>query len=110
MSEHTRGQFSVRDNDEDNRTAQLDAGLPEPTEASGWFDILDPEGRVLGSAYMRSREVNRANATLWAAAPDLLEALEDAVGDLETVIAVRGDSIDLTQYRAIIAKAKGEDQ
>ncbi len=50
------------------------------------------------------------NARLIAAAPDLLEALENAVGDLKAIIEVRGDSIDLTQYRAAIAKAKGEDQ
>jgi len=55
-----------------------------------------------------------ANARLIAAAPDLLEALQDAVDDLLTSMRFRGDGWGCTEdelvgrYRAAIAKALGQ--
>lgn len=54
-------------------------------------------------------EVDKANARLIAAAPDLLDAAEGVVGDLERFVSHRGPGPDqrLALLRAAIAKAKG---
>ena len=90
------------------------------TRFSGWvvgFHITDPEHgslRPICEAYDKTGAMNpneiAANARLIAAAPELLELLERAVGRLE--IAHRnGDSIMkewVIDARAAILKATGE--
>ena len=90
------------------------------TRFSGWvvgFHITDPKHgslRPICEAYDKTGAMNpdeiAANARLIAAAPELLELLERAVGRLE--IAHRnGDSIMkewVIDARAVIAKATGE--
>ena len=101
MSKYTKGPWEV---------ARTDAGIIVRTESAkktragasryaaiGGFDRSDPE--QLAEAL--------ANARLIAAAPELLEALE------EIVSAADGDGwsqldADLRKARAAIAKAKGE--
>ena len=83
---------------------------PNHAPTDRWVITAKTVERVAVVSVRGGAESPEANARLIAAAPDLLEALEEAVGDLETMIQVRGDSIDLTAYRAAIAKAKRKDQ
>ena len=55
------------------------------------------------------REENRANAALIAAAPELLEALREALGHIEDSAEVAGQSepFSVKDYYALIAKATG---
>ena len=59
-----------------------------------------------------TRATNEANARLIAAAPDLLEALEDMLAQAEFAAEVRGGEGHMKhamrKARAAIAKAKGE--
>ena len=58
----------------------------------------------------RSAEETNANGRLIAAAPDLLDALEGCVGDLEHYVSTHGPGPDkrLAAVVAAIAKARGE--
>jgi hypothetical protein len=70
-------------------------------------DLAAPLGRVLGYTFDTSPQ-SLADATLWAAAPDLLEALE-ALYESHRVLMERGDySPEEVQARAAIVKARGE--
>lgn len=95
MSEHTKGPWGIEEDD--------DFG----------FAIIDPKNHYneIGfcSVYMdrvdKPRDVAKANANLIAAAPDLLEALENCykvlkMGEIDTALSL--------QCRLAIAKAKGE--
>jgi len=66
-----------------------------------WVEIWSPN-------FPEDEETQEANATLIAAAPDLLEALEDCLRELVTPIS--GTSIIRAEKKAIaaIAKARGE--
>ena len=71
------------------------------------LDIVAPTGRVamLDCEFSEETEdVLTANASLIAAAPDLLHALRDAVEILE------GTGLDASIQRAAIAKATGGGQ
>lgn len=54
----------------------------------------------------RPEDVREADAHLIAAAPDLLEALENCVDLIELISPIEGDEI--RRARAAIAKARGE--
>lgn len=73
-------------------------------------------GRDCGAAYLcnyESHGTNEVDARLIAAAPELLEALEDAVGELEALAKARDsdyarpDPDCITRLRAAISKATG---
>ena len=70
-----------------------------------WWEVRsnpDKDYRSMGV----SGHIGEANARLIAAAPDLLEALEDVV---KQVLGAEADMwLDIKQARAAIAKAKGE--
>ncbi len=72
--------------------------------------IEDEEGRILALVDYRERPVElnwrgKSDAALIAAAPDLLEALKDALRGLE--VLDRGESTVAKQARAAITKATG---
>jgi len=76
----------------------------------GWIDIEAPDGTcIIGDLGIRNDEYLEANANLIAAAPDLLEALEDMVRIFD-----RGLPSECIGRRTcdnaikVIAKAKGE--
>ena len=74
--------------------------------------------RVEGLGYGPSMAVRKANATLIAAAPDLLAAANNALADLEGIMPEFEPSGDrqhpawatIAELRAAITKAKGADQ
>lgn len=89
--------------------------------------VIDGQPQVIGEAFGRSSETARpparANATLWAAAPELLEALESIMESFpgeeskclydhrgicqEHFLQPRGEC-GVALARAAIAKARGE--
>jgi len=84
---------------------------------SGWQDIGVEGGNVVAIAvgfaapYWHEKSL-KANASLISAAPDLLEALKEAVEDLEATLRWRGEGWECTEdellgnARAAIAKAE----
>ena len=68
-------------------------------------------GPSIGAAYGAGEEV-KANARLIAAAPDLLEALENLHANIAEYARINNlggfDNQDMQQARAAIAKARGE--
>ena len=103
------------------------AEIPVPTSPAhtpGPWDV-EPKGSrhfvdgadgltvaYLDRAGVRERSEIEANARLIAAAPELLEALEAVLPDLEHYVATHGPGPDkrLAAARAAIAKAKGGAQ
>lgn len=67
-------------------------------------EIIGPKGQKLGRSY-GSNFSSGANARLWAAAPDLLEALRDLVDDFDRSVWTKEPM--LVKARAAIAKAEG---
>lgn len=53
-------------------------------------------------------EVNRANARLISAAPELLAALEELLGEFDESACGAGTSVRIGQARAAIRAARGE--
>lgn len=79
-----------------------------------WRDyggVIDKDGYVVAqAATFRNKEVIEANARLIAAAPDLLEALQDCVSVMS--IELKGLAViqpELRNAMAAIAKATGSD-
>jgi hypothetical protein len=73
--------------------------------ASKHLGVYDAEGWIVAEVAIENVEgCPHANARLIAAAPDLLEALEDCIRALE----VSGHLGELRVARAAIAKARGE--
>ena len=77
--------------------------------------VTDASGQPVARMNSLSVEVNEANARLIAASPELLEALQQAVGSLEWAASVIGDIPPKCDYmerieeaKAVIAKATGE--
>lgn len=83
-----------------------------PTKRGYGFVIQSEEHRGISIASLspgistdRIEPIAEANAHLIAAAPDLLEALEDAV---EALTQARYYPSELKRFKAAIAKAKGQ--
>lgn len=105
MSGHTPGPLHSYD-----MFTELSKTNYGPDEDSEWIDIKTKEGVTIGSAYMLSREENQANALLWSAAPELLEALLDARAQLEAYEEeLSGECFNDTRINRAIAKATGKD-
>lgn len=99
MAEHTPGPWS------------WDAGDIGNEYSIPYCDVFAGSGDdfIIASVNDRfDRTQGRANARLIAAAPDLLEALEDAVRWFEAYVgdADHGRAFDLTRAKAVIAKAR----
>lgn len=87
MSKHTQGPWEILN------TLEICAGKKDICEMKGWMNE------------------DQANARLIAAAPDLLNALEDLVSLAEVIMRENGEYMvddELTDARNAIAKAKGE--
>ena len=97
---------------------------PRPSHTPGPWDV-EPKGSrhfvdgadgltvaYLDRAGVRERIEIEANALLIAAAPELIEALEAVLPDLEHYVATHGPGPDkrLAIARAAIAKAKGGEK
>lgn len=115
MSKHTPGPWTLVNGY--NIFSELGAdsgdGYKAP-ENDGWLIATVELGRVInddGELVEIGHGVARANARLIAAAPELLEALEEARLTLE-VVQGRGSSVKLTLdiIDKAIAKATGESQ
>ena len=91
MSKHTPGPWTANKPTRDNGRAEIHAGCMLVAQAFNW--MLDAEGD----------EQCWADARLIAAAPELLEALQDMVSDHASLSAAT-----LAFARAAIAKATGE--
>ena len=91
MSKHTPGPWAMPDSGQ-GRISKVGVN-------GGWDGMI---ATADCGDYARSRSEGLANARLIAAAPDLLEALKDAVRDSESP----GQWLD--ESRAAIAKATGE--
>ncbi len=88
MSKHTQGPWTIR----------------EPFQGSY---SVEPSVAWLGSSSSHTRGENLANANLIAAAPDMLEALELALSNMDET----GGSLAHEHYEqveAVIRKAKSE--
>ena len=104
MGKHTPGPWEIRRN-----KAGYPYSIHAPNGDSGPGGIQDIT-RWASIGFPSSSE-GEANARLIAAAPMLLEALEEAVDDLKTIaeIGPKSVSIELQPYLTAIATAKGED-
>ena len=91
MSKHTPGPWAMPDSGQ-GRISKVGVN-------GGWDGMI---ATADCGDYARSRSEGLANARLIAAAPDLLEALKDAVRDSES------PGQWLYEARAAIAKATGE--
>lgn len=92
MAEHTRGPWSVSE--------EWGAERGEPLELC-FHSIQDSEGKFVSSTWAGPHE---ANARLIAAAPELLEALQEIMVDL--CAGYEGPTVD--KAYAAIAKALGD--
>lgn len=90
--------------------------MPGEHTPAPWRDLIGTWHVVAGdggSVCMVNRALRpaleaEANTQLIAAAPDLLEALIDALDLIETITPIEGDTV--RKVRAAIAKAKGESE
>ena len=88
---------------------------PGPWQACDVGDYSDYDGRcrvILGNdlriaVVLGDHDESAANARLIAAAPDLLEELEDMVSLVEYLMNDSYDSKETAEARAAIARAKG---
>ena len=89
---------------------------PGPWQACDVGDYSDYDGRcrvILGNdlriaVVLGDHDESAANARLIAAAPDLLEELEDMVSLVEYLMNDSYDNKETAEARAAIAKAKGD--
>lgn len=76
--------------------------------------IRGPDGRMVGRAYLGAeladggKEKRLANASLFAAAPEMKEALEALISVMETTECDRLFRADYAKAKAALAKANGE--
>ncbi len=96
------------------RAACYSYALPDGSSSHKVFTSTSPEGDPVAICYAETDGEAKARATLTAAAPDLLAALERARNHLIMDIDRDGKGIQshdtpeaLAQVRAAIAKAKG---
>jgi len=78
---------------------------PAPWHVANGVQIRSERDQIAKVWMMRHGE-GKANAHLIAAAPDLLESLENCVELIELISPVEGDEI--RRARSAIAKARGE--
>lgn len=88
-------------------------GTKGPWEnVGGWVDSTGKDSKIIcaiGSVSMQSEEIQDANANLIAAAPDLLEALQDLYTSSFNSSHWSEQQLDsFSKARAAIAKALGE--
>jgi hypothetical protein len=94
MSKHTTPPFEIV--------------LPEEQDGKGnRFYLIRAEGRTIAAVYPFDRTEDRANAQLFAAAPELLEALKAAYDLLEGECEFNEDAPMLSIIVNAIAKAEG---
>lgn len=70
-------------------------------------EVMMQAGAQCVYSHVTNEDECRANFHLIAAAPELLEALENAVSSLAAK-STNEESQELTNYRSIISKARGE--
>ena len=99
MSQHTPGPHYVERID----TPQF--GDDEAYEIR--TDPRPQHGALLATVHLQGGRT-RANANLYAAAPDLLEALEDCLEGMREQGVELCEHITVAKARAAIAKARGE--
>ena len=95
MTTHTPGPWSIK------------------AENGNYWDrttIMGPDGLMVADCDLpdyRFDSVNFANALVTAAAPDMLEALEDIIADAEYLALVGDNHARRMKAKAAIAKARG---
>lgn len=104
MSGYTKGPWVRTHDHPDPETREQMASIRGVKNEWGFeFDIA--------SVFCCHDEEQRANANLIAAAPELLEALEEAIQELREVTEeLIGEDYNSPKFNAVIAKAKGESQ
>ena len=81
------------------------------SDDAGMMIASIPGGETSGPFFVENRAECDANARLIAAAPELLEALEDCVAVMDRELAgLKAIQPELSSARAAIAKATGEPQ
>ena len=100
MSEHTKGPWTWNG-------GYLVSYIPDKFSAGGYqdFEIIADDGSAHGE-YSATLDPDSANARLIAAAPELLEALENLLAVHEGEGGTKYHAGDIA--RAAIAKAKGQ--
>jgi hypothetical protein len=94
MSKHTTPPFEIV--------------LPEEQDGKGnRFYLIRAEGRTIAAVYPFDRTEDRANAQLFAAAPELLEALKEARDLIEEECEIYPDAPMVRLIVDAIAKAEG---
>lgn len=104
--EHLRQGIEIQSEEGNHEVHAFVNGIPVPVcevYASVHCEHDDPIGE-----YMISKQEGIANLLLIAAAPELLEALMDALKDLEALSQWDNASACARKARAAIAKARGE--
>jgi len=96
MSGHTPGPWKI--------------GQHLPITSIGWSVTIAEDGSAIAYVLGDKNPELRANARLIAAAPDLLEALDDALHQMKQVCPGCEQWIDWAQAEAAIARAKGESK
>lgn len=101
MSAYTPGPLTVRET------------ISAKPDDRGDHAIVDSEGKIIGEAFARvgysDHRPALSNATLWAAAAEMLEALEGAALTIHAVTCAQVMCHpSCVQARSAIAKAKGE--
>jgi len=109
MAQHTEGPWEISTDGAGADICVIYGGPRRPTDdgkGQGWV-------YVTGARRILDESEQEANANLISAAPDLLEALEDAIDRLEMFIASCGQWADggdhdaVSNGHAAIAKARG---
>lgn len=112
MSErkHTPGPWAVHHNPDWNQWSVRSANPSGLADAPIYYELADRiGGHVLGESFDDYSEVE-ANARLIAAAPELLEALEQFVAWVDAPCESAFSDSQLASARAAIAKATGESK
>ena len=81
---------------------------PWRIESGPYYRAIRVDFEVIADMRQIGRSFNESNARLIAAAPDLLDALENVIESWGLGLLPHEDSEALDQARAAITKAKGE--